>query len=212
MSLPSRARTVRAIKPANPASPANGSMKAGERQDNNIMESHEERNAGEAAQIRNAVQGQVRSMLTSGKFLSESGKAIRVMEQTNNQLLLSAGDVSARTSMKLSGETAMNRTRLWANLSNGRMAEVKVMPDAASEKALERLRLNVCSEQNNCSIVLKEVQKDGNLSAAYELRAHKETRLFGLFRKTMPVEARVSAENGELIQSSKPWWAFLAAE
>ncbi len=195
-----------------PADTGNSSMKAEEKQNNSVMVSHQESNAGEDVQIKNTMQEHVQSRLMSGDYVSESGRAIRVMEQENNQMQLKSGDVSAHTVLKLSGETADNRTRLWANLSNGMRAEVKVMPDSASETALQRLRLNVCSAEDNCSIVLKEVADRGNQSLAYEIRAQKESRLFGIFKKEMPVEAQVSAENGQVIQAHKPWWAFLATE
>jgi hypothetical protein len=90
--------------------------------------------------------------------------------------------------------------------------EVKIMPDTASERALERLRLNVCSEENNCSIELKEVGNGNQTKAAYEVKVEKQARVLGLFKTKMQVQAQVDAENGEVIQTKKPWWAFLASE
>ena|SRR3989344_415240 len=45
---------------------------------------------------------------------------------------------------------------LRARLSNGRIAEIKIMPSRASAIAIARLNMNACSEENNCTIVLKE--------------------------------------------------------
>lgn len=90
--------------------------------------------------------------------------------------------------------------------------EVKIMPDTASERALERLRLNVCSEENNCSIELKEVGNGNQTKAAYEVKVEKQARVLGLFKTKIQVQAQVDAENGEVIQTKKPWWAFLASE
>ncbi len=86
------------------------------------------------------------------------------------------------------------------------------MPDTASETALKRLRLRVCSEENNCTIELKEVGKRNQTQAAYEIQAQRHAKLFGMFRLKMQTNAQVSAETGELIRVKKPWWAFLATE
>jgi len=86
------------------------------------------------------------------------------------------------------------------------------MSDSASEKASEKLKLNVCSEENNCNIELKEVGSGENVKAAYEVKVEKQSRLFLIFKKKMQVEAEIDAETGELLRTGKPWWAFLASE
>ena len=114
--------------------------------------------------------------------------------------------------MQMSQEQTQAGTKLQVKLSNGKNAEVKVMPDKASEKAMERLRIKVCSEENNCQIELKEVGQGEQVKPAYEVKVQKQARLFGLFKTKMNVQAQVDADNGEVIQSKKPWWAFLARE
>jgi len=100
-------------------------------------------------------------------------------------------------------------------MSNGAQARVMVMPEVAAQTAIDQLRLHVCSEENNCTIELR-ASGEGNASnetrAEYEVRANKEARIFGFFRVDMPVQARVDAETGAVVESNKPWWAFLAAE
>ena len=86
------------------------------------------------------------------------------------------------------------------------------MPDTASERAMERLRLKVCSEENDCQIELKEVGKGEQVKAVYEVKAQKQAKLFWLFRIKMQVRAQIDAESGEVIRTKKPWWAFLASE
>lgn len=95
-------------------------------------------------------------------------------------------------------------------LSNGRNAQIKIMPETASQKAIERLRLKNCDE--DCSIELKEVDVGQNQKAAYEVKAKKESKIFGLFKKIMDVETQIDAESGEIISTKKPWWSFLASE
>ena len=97
-------------------------------------------------------------------------------------------------------------------LSNGRNISIKVMPETASQRAIERLRLRVCSPENNCTIELREVGQGNQSQAAYEIRARKQAKLFGLIQTQMRVQAHVDAENGQVIRVQKPWWAFLATE
>jgi len=87
------------------------------------------------------------------------------------------------------------------NLSNGRNAEVKIMPETASERAIERLG------ELNFTVELKQVGTDKNV---YEVSAEKEGKIFGLFRAKGKVQALVNAETGDVEKINKPWWAFLA--
>ena len=86
------------------------------------------------------------------------------------------------------------------------------MPDTASETALTRLRIKACNETNNCSIVLKETGTGTQMKVAYEMSAQQSAKILGLFRTKMAVSAQINAETGEVIQSKKPWWSFLAIQ
>jgi len=72
--------------------------------------------------------------------------------------------------------------------------------------------LRTCSEENGCSIELKEVAQGKEVKAAYELRTQRQSKVLGMFRARMQVQTQVDAENGEIIRTKKPWWAFLATE
>ncbi|MBN2053083.1 hypothetical protein JW756_06270 [Candidatus Woesearchaeota archaeon] len=170
----------------------------------------QQQNQGEETQIQNQIQ--VQSQVSAGEYNLEDGKKLKVQEQANNRLQLTSGEVSAQTSMEMVQEQNQEKTVLKVKLSNGKNAEVKVMPDTASERALERLRLKVCSAENGCQIELKEVGQGEQVKAAYEIQAQKEARVLGLFKAKMQVKAQVDAENGEVIKSQKPWWSFLATE
>jgi len=69
--------------------------------------------------------------------------------------------------------------------------------------------LNNCVAEEGCTIELKDV---GNGKLAYEIETEKESKLFGLFKTKMHVQAQIDAETGELIRAKKAWWAFLASE
>ncbi|MFH1237712.1 MAG: hypothetical protein V1648_04915 [Candidatus Aenigmatarchaeota archaeon] len=170
----------------------------------------QQQNQGEATQIQNEVQTQNR--IQTGTYTTENGKQLQIQEQSNNMVQLKSGAVFAQTSMEMTQEQTQTGTKLQVKLSNGKNSEVKVMPDAASEKAMEQLRIKVCSEENNCQIELKEVGQGEQVKAAYEIQVEKKAKFLWLFETNMPINAQVDAENGEVLQIQKPWWAFLAAE
>ena len=81
-----------------------------------------------------------------------------------------------------------------------------------SQKAMERLQLKNCVEEEGCLIELKEVGSGEQVKLAYEVKTQRTSKIFGLFKKNMNVEAQVDAETGDVIRTNKPWWAFLASE
>jgi hypothetical protein len=88
------------------------------------------------------------------------------------------------------------------NLSNGRVAEIKVMPETASALAVERLG------ELGFNITLKEVGG----KAVYHIEAEKEAKIFGFIKSKAKIELYIDAESdGKIISINKPWWAFLAS-
>lgn len=175
-------------------------------------EEEEEPEDNETGNGRQGLGQIIRGRVKAGVYTSPTGEQIRVRELAQNRFLLQVNNVSADCECELEEETENNKTKLKAKLSNGRNAEIKILPDVAAEKALERLRLKVCSAENNCSIELKEVGKGEQTQLAYELQAERHAKLLGMFRAKMKVKAQVDAETGEIIRVKKPWWAFLASE
>ena len=127
----------------------------------------------------------------------------------------SVGNVSANATLLLVREEAKegNYSIMKVHLSNGRNATLKIMPNTASEKAIAVLQAKNCIPENGCVIQLKEVaKKNEGMGMAYEIKVNKDSKIFGLFKKNMKVQAEVDAETGEVLQTKKPWWAFLASE
>jgi len=147
---------------------------------------------------------------------TETGKTMTIEAgRSGNVITITIEKIEADTELEIEteyGGAAQNKTKLKAKLSNGRKAEIKYMPDVAAQRALERLRLRVCSAERNCSIELKEVRVRNENKAAYEIQAQRHARILGLFKTKMQVRAQIDAENGEIIKIKKPWWAFLAYE
>jgi len=154
----------------------------------------------------------IRNRVKAGVYTNEEGEEIRVSEMAQNRIKLKVKETEVESELEIESEEENYKTKLKVKLSNGRNAEIKIMPNTASEKALERLKLKVCSEENECQIELKEVGKGEESKLAYELRAKKQGRFLGIFKMKMDVESQIDAENGEVISTTKPWWAFLVAE
>ena len=138
---------------------------------------------------------------------SADGQDVEV-DTTEGRARIRAGDVDVDADGM---DVSVEGDKVSVKLSNGRNAEVKVMPSTASETALARLRLKVCSTDNNCTIELKQVGTGENSKVAYEVQAERHAKLLGLFATKMEVRAEVNAETGE-VKVGKPWWAFLATE
>ena len=156
-------------------------------------------------------QGQ-RGMLQPGSYQVSGGKGINIQQQANNRMMIQTDGISVDCPLcpEMTQERVQNGTRFYAKLSNGRNAEIKIMPDTASQTALQRLNLRNCTD--DCSIELKEANIGDQVRAVYEVRAQRDSKVFGIFGAKMQVQAQVDAETGELIQVNKPWWAFLAVE
>ncbi len=163
-------------------------------------------NQGEETQIQNQVMNQIQA----GTYMNQAGEQMEVQAGEGQSMMLKVGGVEAKSSMSMTQEQAQNGTKLQVKLSNGLNAEIKVMPDVASETALAKLGAKC--EERNCTIELKEVGTGNRTRAAYEIKTQKQAKVLGLFRAQMQVQAQIDAENGEIIQAKKPWWAFLATE
>lgn len=87
------------------------------------------------------------------------------------------------------------------SLSNGQVAEIKIMPEVASQKAIDKLG------QLGFNVQLKET----NNKAVYEVSGDKPGKLFGLFKVKGTVTVDVDSQTGDVIQVKRPWWSFLAS-
>ena len=154
-----------------------------------------------------------RERVRDGSFLGEGGKNIKISGQDESKCKLETGGIEAECGIELlSEEVAESKTKLFAKLSNGEDAEIKVMPDTASSRALQRLRIKNCNMSNGCTIELKQTGVGNQSRLSYEINVQKRAKMFGLFATKMRVGADVDAESGEIIRTRKPWWAFLASE
>jgi len=176
------------------------------------IENPEIKEEGQGTGQGGGTDAQNQQRLRAGNYIGETGQKIIIQRRENSRIQLRVNNVSANCGLNLTQKQVQNKTKLETKLSNGRNAEVKVMPNTASEKALQRLRLKDCVEEEGCNIELKEVGKNNQTKLAYEIKTKRQSKILGLFKKGMNVQAQVDAETGEVIKVRKPWWAFLASE
>lgn len=140
---------------------------------------------------------------------TETGKTMTItVGRSGNIIVITVERTNATTEMEVEAETGeSNETKLKLKLSNGEKKQLKILPDEASEKAREKLRIRECNSNNNCSLEL--VEDDQQLR--YEVQVERHSKILALFKKKMQVRAEVDAETGE-VEVKKPWWAFLATE
>lgn len=119
------------------------------------------------------------------------------IEKKNGKNIIIANQSSVETLLDVAEEGKV----MYVKSKKGNK-EIKIMPDTASERAIERLG------ELNFTIVLKEVGQDAKI--VYEMNATKEARVIGIFKAKAEVKAQVDAQTGE-ISVKKPWWAFLAS-
>lgn len=183
--------------------------------ENNIFNETQEQEINESERIQEELKNQTKTQEqennetqiknTEKEIVKEQAKIIKNKE---NKTQIQNENITANTEMNI----IQDENKVNVQLSNGRNAEIKIMPNTASETAIERLSLKVCSEDNNCTIELKEVGTGNESKAAYEVKAEKKAKLFGFLETKMQVKAQVNAENGEVMSEERPWWAFLAIE
>ena len=113
-------------------------------------------------------------------------------------------NVNASDDIDLEEEENATHYRLKARLrSNGNVTYIIIMPDTASEIAIERLRAL------NLTVELKEMEHGNVPRVVYNIEADKHGRFLGVFKLKMKVEGQVDPETGEFLGEGKPWWAFL---
>ena len=154
---------------------------------------------------------ELRTEFRYGNFTTSLGEYLNVREIGAGIRELRENNISVRTRLNLT-KVGNNDSKLEVELSNGRNAEIKVMPSAASEIALARLKLKVCNETNNCTIELKEVGKGNDTRVAYETQVERHYRILGIFSAKAQNKIQIDAETGDVISENKPWWAFISSK
>lgn len=114
-------------------------------------------------------------------------------------------EVEAEEGIEFEEEINGTEYKIKARLRNGNFTEIKIMPDQASEIALERLK------SLNFTIGLREIEHNNTPRVIYNIESNKSGKFLGVFKLSMKVDGQVDPETGEFIGMSNPWWAFLVS-
>ncbi|MCR4327708.1 MAG: hypothetical protein NUV46_03955 [Nanoarchaeota archaeon] len=114
-------------------------------------------------------------------------------------------EVEAEEGIEFEEEVNGTEYKLKAKLRDGNFTHIKIMPDRASEIALERLKAL------NFTIELREIEHNNIPRVVYNIESNKDGKFLGVFKLKMKVEGQVDPETGEFIGINKPWWAFLVS-
>jgi len=168
----------------------------------------------EMRETRKELKGNIKDYLQERKELRAEirGMNITFEKGEGNEIKLRARNHTARTTLNITESTDENNNTILTVQRGDKTREIKIMPDTASERALERLRIKVCNESNNCTIVLKDVPVNKVNKLMYEIQVQRHYKLFRLFKTKVQNKVQVDAENGQVILTKKPWWTFMASE
>ena len=129
------------------------------------------------------------------------------VEKTRERTFGEDGENEVETKLKVEETNENNETKIRLRLSNNETKELRVLPDRASEIAKERLKV-----RNLTRLELKEKIHNNIPAVVYNIEANKNGKFLGIFKFAMKVSTEVDPETGEVITTSKPWWAFLVSE
>ncbi len=133
---------------------------------------------------------------------TENGK---VRERIKYQFEGEDREVETEEGIDLEEESNSTHYKLKARLRNGNETEIKIMPDRASQIAIDRLKAL------NFTVVLKEVSDRNVPRVVYNIETNKDGKFIGVFKLKMKVEGQIDPTTGEFLGTSKPWWAFLVS-
>ena len=151
---------------------------------------------------------------SSTNFNAQAGNSNQVSKTENSSVFFSINrmpniHLQQNLIIEIENNTSNESEKVRVSLSNGNKVQIRIMPETASQTALAHLRLTVCREENNCTIVLKETGNGNETHAVYEVKARKKVRFLGIFNTRLNVSADVDAQTGKVVRTYRPWWAFL---
>ncbi len=125
---------------------------------------------------------------------------------TANQVNIQGEGVNIGGKIEINDLFEGNNSNLEAVLSNGNSTEIKILPETARELVRERLKAG-----NISNLTLEEI-KHGNIPrVVYNVETNQNGRFLGIFKLALKSETQVDPVTGEILNVSRPWWAFLVS-
>ncbi len=124
-------------------------------------------------------------------------------QETESSQELNFHGYNVSSDLKIHFEDDGNESMLKVNLSDGEERAVKVLPDVASQRAIDVFN------SKNVTVVLKQVGNGTNASVVYDARTNKTVAILGIFKANAEIQAQIDSETGNVLNVNKPWWYFL---
>jgi len=148
---------------------------------------------------------------TKRKITSPDGTEITFKTKTE----IEDGETKTKTSVEINGasfETKLSvstkvedgETKVVVKLSTGVDQVITTTPDEAALLALEEFR-----STNNFNLELTEFSEGNEVKAVFKATAVEQGKFLGLFNTQINLETLIDTQTGEIIQTERPWWAFL---
>jgi len=122
-------------------------------------------------------------------------------ERVTNSIQVKGTEVTTKLTVR--EEQRGEQSRLKAKLSTGIEQDILVLPDEAMVIALEELKAG------GIKIELSEFIDGDERRAVFSARTNNPGKFLGLFNTEVDLETLIDTETGEVIQTNRPWWAFL---
>ena len=123
-------------------------------------------------------------------------------EVVKQSIEIEGAEVTTKLAVKEKFED--NKTKLKAKLSTGAEQDIIVLPDEALQIALNELQ-----STHGFVFEIAETVVDGQLEAVFKAKATMPGKLLGIFNTEIDLETLIDTQTGEIIQTRRPWWAFL---
>lgn len=128
------------------------------------------------------------------------------IEDGKERVKIKIKNYEADSELEIKEESENNITKIKVKTKGGNETVLKIMPDRASEIAVEKL------ESLNFSLQLKEKIYNNIPRVVYHIEGNKTGRFLGIFKMRLRAEADIDSETGEILSETRPWWIFLVDE
>ena len=166
----------------------------------------------------NLVTVEIKNELNDGKqetreiitFVDESGREVLIDKSTE----IKDGEQEFKNKISVGGVEAVSKLeierdengagKIKIKLSDGNSQLINILPDRASDLALELLNTE------GVNLVLDEFeQEDGQLKTVYTAQVNGIGKILGIFDVKLDLRANIDSQNAEVLDVQKPWWFFL---
>jgi len=126
------------------------------------------------------------------------------VEQTKTTNSIKVKGAEFTTKLSVTEKFEDGQAKLKVKFSTGAEQDIITQPDEALLLAFEELQAT-----GNFNFELTEITNEGITKAVFKATATDQGKFLGLFNINVNLETLIDTDTGEIIQTERPWWAFL---